>query len=113
MTIVVTTNNTGGSVTVAAGGSVVAPTAVKKTGDMSVNNIRVSGSSGSSISAAGGASSAALVVKKSGDLTIQGLSNVVSTDLQDGYTLVFDSDLNKWVTQAITAVATSLDGGTY
>lgn len=113
MTITVTANNTGGSVTVAAGGSTVAPTAIKKTGDLTVNSVRISGSSGSSISAAGGTTSAALVIKKSGDLTVQGLSNVVSTDLQDGYTLVYDSDLNKWVTQAITAVATSLDGGTY
>lgn len=55
-----------------------------------------------------------IVVKKSADLTVQGLSNVVSTDLQDGYTLVFDSTTNKWITQQIDGVAiASLDGGIY
>lgn len=55
-----------------------------------------------------------IVVKKGADLTVQGLSNVVSTDLQDGYTLVFDSTTNKWITQQIDGVAiASLDGGIY
>ena len=55
-----------------------------------------------------------IVVKKGGDLTVQGLSNVVSTDLQDGYTIVFDAAQNKWVTQKITGeVVVSVDGGTY
>lgn len=55
-----------------------------------------------------------VVVKKAGELTVQGLSNVVSTDLQDGYTLVYDSVTNKWYTQQITGdVVQSIDGGTY
>lgn len=55
-----------------------------------------------------------VVVKKGGDLTLQGLSNVVSTDLQDGYTLVYDSETKKWVTQQFSGnVISSVDGGTY
>ncbi len=56
----------------------------------------------------------AIVVKKAGDLTLQSLSNVVSTDLQDGYTLVYDSATRKWITQQITGdVVQTIDGGTY
>lgn len=59
-------------------------------------------------------SGSAVVVKKTGDITVQGLSNVVSTDLQDGYTLIYDSETNKWVTQSIGNVTiTAVDGGTY
>lgn len=62
----------------------------------------------------GGQSSGSVVVKKGDTLTVQSLSNVNSTDLQDGYTLVYDSDTNKWVTQAITGnEVTQIDGGTY
>lgn len=62
----------------------------------------------------GAQSTGAVVVKKSGDLTIQSLSNVVSTDLQDGYTLVYDSDTKKWVAQQISATTiAAVDGGTY
>lgn len=57
--------------------------------------------------------SGSVVIKKGGDLTIQGLSNVVSTDLQDGYTLVYDSESNKWVTQQVGGAIASVDGGTY
>lgn len=57
---------------------------------------------------------ASVVVKKGGDLTLQSLSNVVSTDLQDGYTLVYDSETKKWVTQQFSSnVIASVDGGTY
>lgn len=62
----------------------------------------------------GAQATGAIVVKKAADLTVQGLSNVDSTNLQDGYTLVFDSTLNKWVTQQVTGeVIQSVDGGTY
>lgn len=62
----------------------------------------------------GNQSSGSIVVKKGADLTVQGLSNVVSTDLQDGYTLVYDSSTNKWIAQAIEASSiATLDGGTY
>lgn len=56
----------------------------------------------------------AVVVKRAGDLTVQSLSNVVSTDLQDGYTLVYDSETKKWIAQQITGdVVQTIDGGTY
>ncbi len=57
----------------------------------------------------------AVVIKRAGDITVQGLSNVVSTDLQDGYTLVYDSDTNTWVTQLIDVGDSiiSVDGGYY
>lgn len=62
----------------------------------------------------GNQSTGAVTVKTGADLTIQGLKNVVSTDLQDGYTLVWDSETNKWVTQLIdVATLASVDGGTY
>lgn len=62
----------------------------------------------------GSQSQSAVVVKKGNELTVQGLKNVVSTDLQDGYTLVYDSTTEKWVTQQIEAGAiASVDGGTY
>ena len=57
-----------------------------------------------------------VVVKKGGDLTLQGLSNVVSTDLQDGYTLVYDTTTNKWISQQVTVGlgdVGNIDGGTY
>ena len=56
----------------------------------------------------------AVTVKTGADLTVQGLKNVVSTDLQDGYTLVYDSATNKWITQQIDgAVIATVDGGPY
>lgn len=55
-----------------------------------------------------------VIVKKGDALTVQSLSNVVSTDLQDGYTLVYDSETKKWVTQLVSVAAVaSVDGGTY
>ena len=38
----------------------------------------------------GGAARASVVVKKGGNITLQSLTNVDSTDLQDGYTLIYD-----------------------
>lgn len=62
----------------------------------------------------GSQSASSVVIKKADNLTVQGLSNVVSTDLQDGYTLVYDSETNKWVTQPISGGnISSVDGGTY
>lgn len=62
----------------------------------------------------GSQTGAAVVIKQADNLTVQGLSNVQSTDLQDGYTLVFDAATNKWVTQQITGdVISTVDGGTY
>ena len=59
-------------------------------------------------------SSGSLVVKKAGEVTIQGLKNVDSTDLQDNYTLVYDSATNKWVTRRLSSESLQIvDGGTY
>lgn len=62
----------------------------------------------------GSQTGASVVIKNADNLTVQGLSNVQSTDLQDGYTLVFDAATNKWVTQQISGdVIATVDGGTY
>jgi uncharacterized membrane protein len=60
--------------------------------------------------------SASVVVKKSTgeSITLNSLKNVDTTDLQDGYTLVYDNDTNKWVSQYINLTNVgNLDGGTY
>jgi hypothetical protein len=73
----------------------------------STNNNRVSVVQGNQ-------TGASVVVKRADNLTVQGLSNVQSTDLQDGYTLIYDAATNKWVTQQIGNVAISaIDGGVY
>lgn len=61
----------------------------------------------------GGQSTGAVVVKKAPDLTVQGLKNVDSRELLDGYTLIYDADTQKFVTSPVTAVAAAIDGGTY
>jgi len=62
----------------------------------------------------GAQGTSSIVVKKGGELTIQSLKNVVTTDLQDGYTLIYDSATNQWVSQAVDNIALTLvDGGTY
>lgn len=66
-----------------------------------------------SVTVNAGGGSTALTVKKSTGGTLQSLSNVVTTDLQDGYTLVYDSDTNKWVAQAVSTAVAAVDGGTY
>ena len=78
-------------------------------------SVRVTTSSNRNLSVSQGAgTSASIVVQKVGSLTVQGLSNVDSTNLQDGYTLVYDSDTQKWVAQAVSvSVGVSLDGGTF
>lgn len=63
----------------------------------------------------GSQASAGIVIKKGGELTVQQLTNVVSTDLQDGYSLVYDAATGKFVTRKIEldVVTTVVDGGTY
>ena len=67
------------------------------------------------VKATTGRSTAGIVIKKGGELTVQQLTNVVSTDLQDGYSLVYDAATGKFVTRKIDVdvVAAVLDGGTY
>lgn len=55
-----------------------------------------------------------ITVKRPGDMTLQSLKNVVTTDLQDGYTLIYDTETNKWVSQPLSVgTIDSVDGGTY
>ena len=54
-----------------------------------------------------------ITINKSTGGTLQSLSNVDSTDLQDGYTLIYDTATNKWVAQPISAGVAAVDGGTY
>ena len=62
----------------------------------------------------GSQGTSSIVVKRAGELTIQSLKNVVTTDLQDGYTLVYDSATIQWVSQAVDgSVLTLVDGVTY
>ena len=46
---------------------------------------------------------------------VEQLANVDSTDLEDGYTLVYDEASGKWIAQAISSSIQldNLDGGTY
>ena len=76
--------------------------------------VTVSKNNNTGISVALGASAAgSITVNKSTGGTLQSLSNVVTTDLQDGYTLIYDIDTNKWVAQPVSASAIALDGGIY
>ena len=61
---------------------------------------------------------ASIVVKKNtGDaISLNSLKNVDTTDLQDGYTLVYDTTTNKWISQQVTVGlgdVGNIDGGTY
>jgi hypothetical protein len=72
------------------------------------------GSAGRIAVSQGQKTSASIVVKKATDVTLQSLNNVVATDLQDGYTLVYDEELNKWVAQPLGNVKiNAVDGGTF
>ena len=74
----------------------------------------VSKNNNTGISVALGASAAgSITVNKSTGGTLQSLSNVVTTDLQDGYTLIYDTSTSKWVAQPVSAGVASVDGGTY
>lgn len=63
----------------------------------------------------GAQTSSSVVVKRGGDITLQSLKNVNTTDLQDGYTLVYDSETGKWISQSLSESVTinTVDGGTY
>ena len=77
--------------------------------------VTVSTSSPSSISVQSGQrSTGAITIKRAADLTLQSLTNVNSADLDDGYTIIYDTDTGKWVTQPLANVTiATLDGGTY
>ena len=63
--------------------------------------------------ALGAAAAGSITINKSTGGTLQSLSNVVTTDLQDGYTLIYDTSTSKWVAQPISAGVASVDGGSY
>ena len=76
--------------------------------------VTVSKNNNTGISVALGASAAgSITVNKSTGGTLQSLSNVVTTDLQDGYTLIYNTSTSKWVAQPVSAGVASVDGGTY
>jgi len=54
-----------------------------------------------------------ITVNKSTGGKLQSLSDVESTGVQDGFTIVYNESINKWVTQAITTAVASIDGGIY
>lgn len=45
-------------------------------------------------------------------VNLEQLNNIDSTNLSDGYTLIYDAATDKWVAQAVTGV-TNIDGGTF
>lgn len=64
----------------------------------------------------GGQTPASIVVKRADNLTIQSLVNVDSTDLQDGYTLIYDVQTDTFKTQSFQGNVTIdavIDGGTF
>jgi hypothetical protein len=61
----------------------------------------------------GGTSPAGVIVRKSTGGTLTSLGDVNTSSVQDGFTLVYDSDTNKWVAQAVTSAVVSVDGGRY
>jgi hypothetical protein len=64
----------------------------------------------------GSRATGSITVNKSTGGKLQSLADVNTTDLQDGYTIIYDTTTNKWVSQPISAGAVSVtvvDGGTY
>ena len=74
--------------------------------------VRPTTNSGISVSQ-GAVAVGSITINKSTGGTLQSLSNVVTNDLQNGYTLIYDITTNKWVSQPISAAAAALDGGIY
>jgi hypothetical protein len=74
--------------------------------------VRTNTNTGISVAQGAGAVGSITVNKSTGG-TLQSLSNVVTTDLQDGYTLIYDTTTSKWVAQPISAGVAAVDGGIY
>lgn len=80
----------------------------------SSNSVKTTQSQGTAFASSSGIQTqAAITIKKGTADTLQSLSNVVTTDLQDGYTLIYDAELGKWKAQPITASTVAVDGGSY
>ena len=74
--------------------------------------VRTSTSSGISVTQGAGATGSITVNKSTGG-KLQSLADVNTTDVQDGYTIIYDTDTNKWVAQPISVGALAVDGGIY
>jgi hypothetical protein len=55
------------------------------------------------------------IVSKRGAAKVETLADVDAAGLQDGYTLIYNSDTKKWeaVNPATAVAPTAIDGGTY
>jgi hypothetical protein len=55
------------------------------------------------------------IVSKRAAADVKSLADVDATGLQDGYTLIYNSETKKWeaVNPATTVTPTAIDGGTY
>tara|TARA_R110000868_G_scaffold833_2_gene6273 strand:- start:1364 stop:1609 length:246 start_codon:yes stop_codon:yes gene_type:complete len=77
--------------------------------------VKTNTNTGISVAQGAGATGSITVTKSTGG-KLQSLADVNTTDLQDGYTIIYDTTTNKWVSQPISAGAvsvTGVDGGTY
>ena len=54
-----------------------------------------------------------LVKKLDSTLKLQQLSNINTTNLTDGFGLVYDAETNEFVFSALTGIVGNVDGGTY
>lgn len=65
--------------------------------------------------AQGAQQQASIVIKQPlpGETLLQNLKNVNATNIQDGYTLVWDAGANEFVTQPVQIDVATIDGGTY
>ena len=61
----------------------------------------------------GSRATGSITVTKSTGGKLQSLSDVNTTDLQDGYTIIYDTATNKWVAQPVSAGVAAVDGGIY
>jgi len=57
--------------------------------------------------------SARITVNKSTGGKLQSLADVNTSDLQDGYTIIYDTTTSKWVAQPVSAGVVAVDGGIY
>jgi len=71
---------------------------------MATNNIAIS---------QGSRSTGSITVNKSTGGKLQSLSDVVTSDLQNGYSIVYNESINKWVAQPVAAAVGVIDGGVY
>jgi hypothetical protein len=54
-----------------------------------------------------------LLKKLDTNIKLQQISNINTTNLTDGFGLVYDAETNEFVFSALTAVVGNVDGGTY